>query len=81
VRTVAWPGSREVDFTTLAADYGWERVSALYRWRYFWPDIEWWHFQNTAGLTWWECMLELYEPDEIEAAFGPIPGEAAQDSE
>lgn len=67
-----------IDFTTLAADYGWERVPALYRWRYFWPDIEWWHFQKTGGLDWWECMLELYELEEIEAAFGPIPEEILQ---
>lgn len=67
-----------VDFTTLAADYGWERVAALYRWRYFWPDIEWWHFQKTDGLTWWKCMLELYEPEEIEASFGPIPGSESE---
>ncbi|HIQ00696.1 MAG TPA: hypothetical protein EYH30_00950, partial [Anaerolineales bacterium] len=70
-----------VDFTTLAADYGWERVSALYRWRYFWPDIEWWHFQKRDGLSWWECMLEIYEPEEIEASFGPIPEEVLEDSE
>lgn len=62
-----------VDFTTLAADYGWERVPALYRWRYYWPDIEWWHFQKTDRLNWWECMLELYTPEEIEESFGPIP--------
>jgi len=67
------PPGYYVDFTALAADYGWERVPALYRWRYYWPDIEWWHFQKTDGLTWWECMLEIYEPEEIEAVFGPIP--------
>jgi TolB protein len=76
------PPGYYVDFTTLAADYGWERVSAIYRWRYFWPDIEWWHFQKTDGMDWWECMLELYPPVAIEEAFGPLPGnEAAQPEE
>jgi len=70
-----------VDLTTLAADYGWERVAALYRWRQVWWDIEWWHFQKTDGLTWWECMLELYEPEEIEDAFGAIPEEALEGSQ
>ena len=68
------PAGYYVDFTTLADDYGWERLPALWRWRYFWPDIRWWEFQKTDGLTWWECMLEIFEPDEIEATFGPIPG-------
>jgi TolB protein len=68
------PDGYYVDFTTLANDCGWERVPALWRWRYFWPDIRWWEFQKTDGLTWWEGMLEVFEPDDIEAAFGPIPG-------
>ena len=68
------PSGYYVDFTTLASDYGWERLPSLWRWRYFWPDIRWWEFQKTDGLTWWECMLEVFEPKEIEVAFGPIPG-------
>ena len=68
------PSGYYVDFTTLASDYGWERMPALWRWRYSWPDIRWWEFQKTDGLIWWDCMLEVFEPEEIEAAFGPIPG-------
>ena len=68
------PSGYYVDFTTRASDYGWERVPSLWRWRYFWPDIRWWECQKTDGLTWWEGMLEVFEPEEIEAAFGPIPG-------
>jgi len=68
------PSGYYVDFTTLADDYGWERVPSLWRWRYFWADIRWWEFEKTDGLTWWECMLEVFRPREIEAAFGPIPG-------
>jgi len=68
------PAGYYVDLTTIASDYGWERVPALWRWRYFWPDIRWWRFRKTDGMTWWECMLEVFEPKEIEAAFGPIPG-------
>jgi len=68
------PSGYYVDFTTLASDYGWERLPALWRWRYFWPDVRWWEFQKTDDLTWWECMLEVFEPEEIEDAFGPLPG-------
>jgi TolB protein len=68
------PSGYYVDFTTLASDYGWERLASLWRWRYSWLDIWWWEFQKADGLGWWECMLELYEPEQIEASFGPIPG-------
>ena len=68
------PSGYYVDFTALAADYGWERVPSMWRWRYFWPDIRWWEFQKTDGLTWWECMLEVFEPEQIEEQFGPLPG-------
>ena len=67
------PAGYYADFTTLAAEYGWERVPALYRWRNFWPDIRWWLFRKTDQLAWKECMLELYGLEEIETAFGPIP--------
>ena len=72
------PPGYYVDFTALASDYGWERVPALPRWRYSWPDVLWWHFQQTSGLGWWDCMLELHEPEEIEASFGPIPEEGEE---
>jgi hypothetical protein len=68
------PAGYYVDLTTLASDYGWERLPSLWRWRYFWPDIRWWELEKTGDLTWWECMLEVFYPEEIEDAFGPIPG-------
>ncbi|MBC7226710.1 MAG: PD40 domain-containing protein [Thermoflexales bacterium] len=68
------PAGYYVDLTALAADYGWERAPALYRWRYFWPDINWWHLQKTEGIDWWQCMLEVYEPEKVQAVFGPLPG-------
>lgn len=75
------PSGYYVDFTALAGDYGWERLPSLWRWRYSWLDIWWWEFQKTDGMGWWECMLELYEPEEIEASFGPIPGYKDTDGE
>jgi TolB protein len=75
------PWGYYVDFTTLAGDYGWERLPSLWRWRYSWLDIWWWEFQKTDDLGWWECMLELYEPEQIEASFGPIPGYKDRDGD
>ena len=68
------PAGYYVDFTALAADYGWERVPSMWRWRYFWPDILWWEYRKTGDMTWWDAMLKVFGPEEVEAAFGPIPG-------
>jgi TolB protein len=73
------PRGYYVDFTALASDYGWERVPSLWRWRHFWPDIRWWEYQKSDSLSWWDCMLEIFTPREIEAAFGPIPGYEEED--
>jgi hypothetical protein len=61
----AIPSGYYVDFTALAADYGWQRVPAADNWRTYFPAIRFWHFQNRQGLSWEAAMLELYRPDEI----------------
>jgi TolB protein len=66
------PPGYYVDFSTLAADYGWERMPANNRWRYRWEDVNWWQFQKTQGLSWLDAMLELYRADQVEAVFGPL---------
>jgi TolB protein len=64
------PSGYWLDFTALAAEYGWHRVPALRRWRTVWADTDWWHFQKTDGLSWEEAMREVYLQEEIEEAFG-----------
>ncbi len=59
-----------LDFTALAAGYGWQAVSALRRWQTYYPDTDWWHFQKTDGLSWVEAMREVYPQEEIEEVFG-----------
>ena len=63
------PSGYYVDFTTLAADYGWLRVPAADNWRTFFPGILFWRFEHRDDLAWEQAMLELYTPDEILAAF------------
>jgi len=67
------PEGYYVDFTTLAADYGWERRNALSNWRNSWFDIEWWHFQKTEGMSWYDCMLEMYSHEAISNSYGTLP--------
>ncbi|MFN8596663.1 MAG: hypothetical protein U0559_10845 [Anaerolineae bacterium] len=68
------PPGYYVDFTTLAADYGWQRVRAIWGWRSYYPDVEWWHFQKTDGLSWWDAMKQVYKESDIIASYGPYPG-------
>ena len=67
------PKGYYVDFTTIAADYGWERRNALRNWRASYFDVEWWHFQKTEGMSWYDCMLELYTAEAIEESYGALP--------
>ena len=64
------PGGYYLNFTALAADYGWTRVPAVERWHTFFQGIRYWHFENHQGLTWEEAMLEIYTAEEFEATFG-----------
>lgn len=67
------PSGYYTDFTTIAADFSWERRNALPNWRRSYYDVEWWHFQKTEGMSWYECMLEVYEEEEIQASYGSLP--------
>jgi TolB protein len=67
------PEGYYVDFTTIAADYGWERRNALSNWRSSYYDVEWWHFQKTEGMSWYECMEELYTTEAISESYGILP--------
>ena len=54
-----------VDVTTIAAQYGWERVPALPNWRTFYRGARFTEFTLTGGLDWYSAMLELYPPDVL----------------
>jgi TolB protein len=69
----AIPPGYYVDFTTLALDYGWERRNALSNWRNSYFDVEWWHFQKTEGLSWYGCMLEVYDEAAVIESYGALP--------
>jgi TolB protein len=54
-----------VDFTQLAADYGFERLPALTDWRTFYPSARFNEFVRTDGLDWTSAMLEIYPASAI----------------
>ncbi len=63
-----------IDFTHIAEDEGWERISSYeipeFDWRENMVALEYWHYQYTDGLNWYEAMSELYSPDELNEMFG-----------
>jgi TolB protein len=61
-----------LDFTELAAAYGWEQLPALSNWRSVYSAARFNEFVRRDGLAWREAMLELYPP-EILVTPTPIP--------
>jgi TolB protein len=64
------PSGYYIDFTRLADDYGFERLTALSNWRTFYPAARFNEFAMTEGLNWEEAMLELYP---LSAIITPTP--------
>jgi TolB protein len=59
------PGGYWVDVTSLAVQYGWERVPALPNWRTYYRGARFTEFALTSGETWYTAMLELYPPEVL----------------
>lgn len=66
----AVPSGFYVDFTELAADYGFERLPALPNWRTYYPGARFSEFAFTEGLDWLSAMLEIYP---LSAIITPTP--------
>jgi len=54
------PDGYYIDFTSLAADFGFLRQAALHNWRTYYPGSRYTEFALTDGLSWEDAMLELY---------------------
>lgn len=61
----ALPAGVWLDFTSLAADYGFERLPALNNWRSYYQGTLFNLFVYREGLTWEEAMLQVYSPEEL----------------
>jgi TolB protein len=73
----AIPPGYYIDFTQLAADYGWERVPADNSWLRNYSGVRFWEFVNTQSLTWVEAMLEIYPRQDLNAFVG-VPASASE---
>ncbi len=60
-----------VDFTELARQYGWQRISSHDNEEFDWKTnkigAEYWHFQETDSLQWYAAMRELYAESDVKA--------------
>ncbi len=58
-----------VDLTELMRVYGWDRISSHdgedFNWRTNKIAAEYWHFQQTQGLNWYQAMREVYAPGDL----------------
>ncbi len=58
-----------IDLTELARQFGWRRIPSLTRpdfdWHRDFYALEYWHYQKTDGLSWWQAIHEIYAPQEI----------------
>jgi len=58
-----------VDVTELLRRYGWRRIAAhtepSFDWHRDYAAIEFWHYQKTEGLNWWQAIREIYPPKDL----------------
>jgi len=69
-----------IDLTTLARQYGWERISSYdqpgLHWHESFMALEYWHLQQRGGQTWYQAMQEVYRPGVLQHYFHAAAVEA-----
>jgi TolB protein len=76
----AMPEGYYIDFTQLAADYGWERMPAGSDWRANFNSVNYWLFRKPDGQTWYGAMRELYTDAQL-GGFAPTPTPAPESTQ
>ncbi len=60
-----------VDFTDLARQYGWTRISSAdgddFDWKTNKIGAEYWHIERRQGLNWYQAMREVYAEDDLQS--------------
>ena len=62
------PSGYWIDFTDLAARFGWQRLPALQNWRSYYPAARFNQFVITDQIDWQTAMDELYPPEALQTA-------------
>jgi TolB protein len=66
------PSGYWIDFTRLAAAYGWHRLPALSSWRQAFSVAQYNKFAFTENLDWFSAMLQIY-PRAALNTYTPVP--------
>lgn len=68
------PSGYLVDLTRLAKRHGWQRIASYeeadFGWKTDSVGTEFWHYQRTDGLTWWQAMSQIYRQETLEKWYG-----------
>jgi len=59
------PAGYWLDLTSLAAEYGWERLPAITEWRTYYSGSHFNELAFTGGRDWYTAMLELYPQEAL----------------
>lgn len=65
------PDGYYADITDLAKRHGWERIACYaiegdYHWNTDSNGTEYWHYERTDDLLWWDAMSQIYPPATLE---------------
>lgn len=67
------PAGYYTDFTALTQLYGWQRISAHDAADFHWHEnlkaMEYWHFQKTDDLIWYQAMLQIWDSETVGELF------------
>ena len=71
---LGWLYCTVASLRALAYRHGWHRIASYeeddFDWRWDSVGREFWHYQRTDGLTWWQAMLEIYDLETMERTYG-----------
>jgi TolB protein len=70
---ISIPSGYWLDLTSLAIQYGWERLPALTDWRTYYSGARFNELAFTQGLDWNTAMLQLYSPEILVTPTVVIP--------
>jgi TolB protein len=76
LQSTSVPGGYWLDFTDLAASYGWERLPSLIDWRTYFPAIRFNQFVLMDNLDWKSAMLDIYPPEILLTQTPALPASA-----
>jgi TolB protein len=69
------PPGYYIDITSIAKRHGWNRIACYaieddYHWLTDSNGTEYWHYERTDGLIWWDAMRQLYSPETLHEHVG-----------